>query len=116
MVDQPGGSHCGSGATCHETQSYILGGEFTADSLLEGAVTSELVSEIRRKASSWHFIPPYARASARESSGEHPATAGRSAAGELVSEAKSRSLQGFNVKTGLARVRPGSNAAVLLVF
>ena len=31
--------------------------EFAADSPLEGGVTSELVSGIRRRASIWHFIP-----------------------------------------------------------
>src|SRR6516165_3676804 len=38
--------------------------QFVADSPLEGAVTSELVSGIRRNASFWHFIPAYARARA----------------------------------------------------
>ena len=57
-----------------------------------------------------HFgiLFPLTRACARVRGGEHPATTGRSAAGELVSEAKSRSLQGFNVKTG-----PRSGAARL---
>ena len=66
---------------------------FVADSALEGAVTSELVSGIRRNASFWHFIPAYARVRARQGSDENLATAGRSAAGKLVSEVKSQSLQ-----------------------
>ena len=63
---------------------------FVADSALEGAVTSELVSGIRRNASFWHFIPA---SRAREGSDENLATAGRSAAGKLVSEVKSQSLE-----------------------
>jgi hypothetical protein len=46
-----------------------------ADSLLEGGVTSELVSGIRRKASFWHFIPAL-RARARAAASIPPLKAG----------------------------------------
>jgi hypothetical protein len=64
---------------------------FARDSPLVGAVSSEPVSGMKRRASFLHFIPA-SRARTREGSHEKPATAGLSCR-EFVSEVKSRSLQ-----------------------
>ena len=67
----------------------------------------------RRKASFWHFIPPYARVRARGQRRAfrrgRPICRRRTRLRDEITEPSG----GFNVKTTLARVRPGSNAAVL---
>jgi hypothetical protein len=71
------------------TPNIASGIRFAHDSALVGAVSSEPVSGMKRRASFLHFIPA---SRAREGSHEKPATAGLSCR-EFVSEVKSRSLQ-----------------------
>jgi hypothetical protein len=52
------------GQTVRRTRRLVAV-QFVPDSPLEGGVTSELVSGIRRRASIWHFIPAPTRARAR---------------------------------------------------
>src|SRR6266850_8481477 len=78
-----------------------------------GGVTSELVSGIRRRASIWHFIPApraSARTRARAAARIPPLKADLPPRPTRLRSEIPEPSGGFNVQTGLARVRPGSNA------